>query len=724
VSKIALSPDGNILVACDVDGMVVIFDLINHIAHKRFRLKIMPTFISFCPKGTYCAFTQKNCVQIWKILRTRKGIAAAHKLNTFAFQHDLISFLAWGMNDTLIVGMGSTINITCVLSGRTVSELSGHNSNVMDVAVNDTACINIEDESKSYMIHYITQSGVLYKWICEGENPRALSSLFRRVNKILLPNRNGNLSCAKFYHGTGYKSDSADFLVVGFERGSFSIYRLSDMICLQNQNISSAMISFMDISKNGKYLAFGTVSNKELIVWDRNTESVFLHQSYKCHSVRAIAFDNDSEICITGMDDGAIKVWNITSGFCFKTLTVHKKQVSGICLPKRKNIFITCSHDGTSHVFDLLRYRSFRSFRSTSLSPLTSVCATNDGSIAFLACKDPFDILICSIASGKVVSELKGHTGPISQICFSSYPDLIASASWDGTLRLWEPFKSMQPSETFTHDCECLALCFHPNGEQICVATSDGKLLFWQVKNGGIEFSLDCSRDLKDPNTTSRNRKEDAMYFTSLVYALDGEYLLATGNIPYACLYGVSHRILLRKFYLSMPRGPHMSSFTCNCVQFSPSGDMWAAGCTNGVRIFTLNDVISNLTSSMPTQKQHVHEPSDLSNAICMGNTNFIDWCVESIPVSRIRASVLVLNHKQHEFLLVQLPRLIASSRYSEFYLIWVKELCACMLSSSLSRNALFGTYFRMLKRTIQVRLRKCIQDGQNTSHKMKFALR
>lgn len=45
---------------------------------------------------------------------------------------------------------------------------------------------------------------------------------------------------------------------------------------------------------------------------------------------------------------------------------------------------------------------------------------------------------------------LSGHEGPISGLCFNPMKSILASASWDKTVRLWDMFDSWRTKETLT----------------------------------------------------------------------------------------------------------------------------------------------------------------------------------------------------------------------------------------------------------------------------------
>lgn len=51
-------------------------------------------------------------------------------------------------------------------------------------------------------------------------------------------------------------------------------------------------------------------------------------------------------------------------------------------------------------------------------------------------------VYVWSLQTGKLLDVLAGHEAPLSELSFSPSQGVLASASWDGTVKLWDVFKS------------------------------------------------------------------------------------------------------------------------------------------------------------------------------------------------------------------------------------------------------------------------------------------
>ncbi|CAH9070598.1 unnamed protein product [Cuscuta epithymum] len=127
-----------------------------------------------------------------------------------------------------------------------------------------------------------------------------------------------------------------------------------------------------------------------------------------------------------------------------------------------------------------------------------------------------------------------GHTSPITQCRFSASGDNIASASVDGTVRIWTYESSASTSRNATIYCgaEVMSLEWDSKSDRLLlIGTADGGIKAWNVDAKRVVCDLKCTKeftsvlDLKcspvEPIFVSAaaSTRPDAMYFDKLGHA-------------------------------------------------------------------------------------------------------------------------------------------------------------------------------------------------------------
>ena len=86
---------------------------------------------------------------------------------------------------------------------------------------------------------------------------------------------------------------------------------------------------------------------------------------------------------------------------------------------------------------------------------------------------------------------LKKHTSNIKCLCFS-VNDLLASASWDCTICLWNPVKCVCLFQLVGHDGYVQACTFSPDGLLLASASDDETVKVWDIEKGQCSKTLEA----------------------------------------------------------------------------------------------------------------------------------------------------------------------------------------------------------------------------------------
>jgi periodic tryptophan protein 2 len=369
-------------------------------------------------------------------------------------------------------------------------------------------------------------------------------------------------------------------------------------------------------------------------------------------SITHLSYSPSSQHVATSGSDGKVKLWSIQSGFCFVTFSEHSASVTAVEFAKRGQVIFSASLDGTVRAWDLVRYRNFRTFTSPTETPVQFSCLAVDtsGEVVAAGSTDTYEVFFWSVQTGKLLDILTGHEGPVSSLAFNPMGNDLASGSWDKTVRIWNAFGRSRAVEPISMNSDVLAIAFKPDGKELAVATLDGQIAFFDVGSGRqtnlIEGRRDVSggRSIHDALTAQNNAGGKA--FNSLCYSADGTLLLAGGNSKYVCLYDIQESILLRKFTISenlsldgtevfldsrklnsaginidtindhgddsdledrladaktlpgvvggdLSKRKWRPTVRTSCVRFAPDGRGWAAASTEGLLLYSNQDLVT-----------------------------------------------------------------------------------------------------------------------------------
>ncbi|MGF2011573.1 serine/threonine-protein kinase [Nostoc sp. DedVER01b] len=163
--------------------------------------------------------------------------------------------------------------------------------------------------------------------------------------------------------------------------------------------------------------------DKNIKLWDLNTQKVLATLSGHFQAVKSVAFSPDGQILASGSDDKTIKLWQ------FETL----KEI--------------CTLVGHSHAV-----------KSVAFSP--------DGQILASGSWDK-TIKLWDVNTGREIYTIAGHQLQVNSVAFSPQGQLLASASYDRTIRLWQiPRRDRGAGGREQGDINSAELKDHPQGTE------------------------------------------------------------------------------------------------------------------------------------------------------------------------------------------------------------------------------------------------------------------
>ena len=251
-------------------------------------------------------------------------------------------------------------------------------------------------------------------------------------------------------------------------------------------------VNSVNISPNGKYIV--TASNDSTAqIWDLSGNKLARLKHKEHHgTVYRANFSPDSKYIVTASADKTAKIWDL-SGKKLITLP-HEHQVNRASFSSDGKRIITVSFDQYTYkgnytitLWDLfgkkigspLKLQGKIKVIDAVFSPKELVIATTseDGTVQLLN------------KQGKLIQELKGHEKEVKSIAFNKDGNLIATASSDTTVRLWDwnenqkvlSYKQDNLIQVLReHTSVVNGVTFSHNGDYIATASRDNTVRLWK----------------------------------------------------------------------------------------------------------------------------------------------------------------------------------------------------------------------------------------------------
>lgn len=551
IAAIALNPQGSLLMTVDEDGRAILVNFRARTVLHHFNFKNKVRSIDFSPDGTHFAVAAGRFVEVWKTpdLAEDRQFAPFVRYRVYAGHYNDVTAVTWSNDSRFILSASKD------MTARIFSLHSEDKHVKMSLAGHRDYVVKAFFDSTQELIYTVSKDGAIFRWEYterpgEEDLPEEEKTMSWRIMSKNFFFSNASLKCCTFH-------SKSNLLIVGFGNGEFRLYEMPSFTLIQQLSMGSNSVSTITINPTGEWIAFGSKSLGQLLVYEWQSESYILRQQGHFDSMNALAYSPDGSRIVTASDDGKIKIWDIVSGFCLATFDEHQSSVTGVVFAKRGQVMFSSSLDGTVRAWDLIRFRNFRTFTSTSRIQFSSVAVDPSGEIVVAGSLDNFDIQVWSVQTSQLLDQLSGHEGPISYLSFGSEANArLASASWDKTVRIWDIFGRSQASEPFDLSSECLALSMRPDSKEFAVSTMDGKLSFFDVENGKMVREIDGKKDIlqgryREDEFASANSKR-GKHFTTIAYSFDGLTLIAAGNNNSICMYDLPNEVLLKRFKVSL----------------------------------------------------------------------------------------------------------------------------------------------------------------------------
>lgn len=317
-------------------------------------------------------------------------------------------------------------------------------------------------------------------------------------------------------------------IAAGFNNGAIAVWELTTKQAVGDLRAMTTPIETLAVDWSHGWIASGSQVGAPIRIWDTHSGRVFRSFPNVDYQTEALAFSPDGEwLAASGGDpsetvkDRVIKIINVASGAEATTLHHTAKHVYAL----------TWSPDGKciGSVGDVVaRVFSFPGGREVAdLRPATRLLALDNACRNALTGSGLGDVTQWALPGGQwrhirnevgwayglspngewLIStgwyqnfkllnlqsgqwrEFSGHREFVRDIAFGSDNRRLASASWDGDVRLWD-ISTGRPLQTLKGYSRLVAVAFTRDGAHVLAGGQDGMIRVWSTESGAEELTL------------------------------------------------------------------------------------------------------------------------------------------------------------------------------------------------------------------------------------------
>jgi hypothetical protein len=273
--------------------------------------------------------------------------------------------------------------------------------------------------------------------------------------------------------------------------GSYGVAKLFDVA---DEREAAALpepkgfIKALAFSADGKVLATG--SYQSLLLWDIEKRSAARalkgHRGY----VTGLVFLPDQKTLVSASDDETVRLWDIDTGEPRQTLKGLAQPALALAASPQGDFIAVATGDvdrptksGAALVYDAAGELKFR--LEGHVRAVLAVAFSPDGALLATGSADE-SIKLWSVATGKEVRELEGHSRPVNGLAFLSGGKRLFSVSGGravggNELKLWDLASGKDVTTVPAHESPILQLALSADGRNLATCSLDKTAKVWGV---------------------------------------------------------------------------------------------------------------------------------------------------------------------------------------------------------------------------------------------------
>ncbi len=265
------------------------------------------------------------------------------------------------------------------------------------------------------------------------------------------------------------------------------LYDLSTLEPLQLLTGQGSVIWEVAWSPDGTQLAVSS-EDGAVRIWDATSgEEIGLLSGPTEPAIGAaisVAWSPDGTQVASGSEGGQVRVWEVASGQPVNVLTGHLYEVYGVAWSPDGAQLASASRDATLRIWDVASGGELQVLDS-HLDRVSSVAWSPDGSQLATSSAD-FTVRLWDALTGQETRTLTGHTDVVAGVAWSPDGTQLVSGGFDNTVRVWDTASGDELLVLSGHTRPVVSVAWlsATDNPQVISGSVDGTMRVWDAVTG------------------------------------------------------------------------------------------------------------------------------------------------------------------------------------------------------------------------------------------------